>query len=55
MVDGELQIQNRISSEVEESVDMDTHIRSEHQVMDPIEIDDEEEPAQGAPTIKSKG
>jgi len=38
---------------MEESVDMDTDIP--HQVNDPIEIEEEEEPTEGAPTSKSKG
>ena len=43
----------RSSLEVEESVDMDTDIPSEHQVNDPIEIEEEEKPTQGAPPSKS--
>ena len=38
---------------MEESVDMDTDIPQ--QLNDPIEIEEEEEPTQGAPTSKSKG
>ena len=38
---------------MEESVDIDTDIP--HQVNDPIEIDEEEESTEGAPTSKSKG
>ena len=38
---------------MEESLDIDTDIR--HQVNDPFEIEEEEEPTQGAPTSKNKG
>ena len=38
---------------MEESVDID--IDNPHQVNDPIEIEKEEEPTQGAPISKSKG
>ena len=39
---------------MEESVDIDADIPSKLQ-NDPIEIEEEEEPTQGAPTTKSKG
>jgi len=39
---------------VKESVDMDTNIPTEHQVNDPIEIEEEKEQTQGALTSKSK-
>jgi len=43
----------RNSMEMEESIDMDTDIPQ--QLNDPIEMEEEEEPTQGAPTSKSKG
>lgn len=41
--------------EVEELVDMDTDIESDHPGNDPIKIKEEEEPTQGVPKSKSKG
>ena len=38
-----------------ESVEMDTDIPCEHQVNDPIEIEEEEEPTQAALKSKRKG
>jgi len=55
MLDVKLHIQKRSSLKVEESIDIDIDIPSEHQLNDPIEIDKEEEPTQGAPPSKSKG
>jgi len=48
----------RGSLEVEESVDLDANVPSEHQPVqpdDPIEIEEEEEASQGATQSKSKG
>jgi len=48
MQDVELQIQKGGSLEVEESIDMDTYIPSEHQPNGLIEIEEEEEASQRA-------
>ena len=40
---------------MEESVDLDVNVPSEHQLDDPVEIEEEEEASQGATQNKSKG
>jgi len=55
MQDVELQSKKGGSPKLEESVDMDTDIPSEHQPNDPIEIEEKEEESQKAMQSKNKG